>query len=503
MAGRSTHAHPTAFLKDDFEFEDDDSCGFGSDVDVDSDDDDEANLPPARDLYAQFDGSLSNETADTFSESSSPQESAYGVVKRLGNGKVEVSTEGNNRSSIVNMKMEGGESLYEMLPGEIEGSSPPSAMSKLTGRTSSGSSSSSRSASNRPLPAPPKQVSNPSADARARIDALRLRERQSSIGNNSPGAMDSRNMPVRARAASVAQVHTQRSMPGGMNTMRRQYTEMSPNMNGLVISRPGPMYEEKAKQPKSAGISGKGISRNVGRRGTMAVGPQQKKMQQITKLRNANSEKKNVWGMSLEEGFVGPMDHYTVQDYVLGSMDGDYLVRASSSSSNFVLCVNDYGQLANYTVKVGEGGDFEFYKTKFNSLKQVVAFARDHLVSLVKTGKPLRLFNPATVEPWFVGETDRNTVEAAVKGARQGQYLVRKSTAGDKFVIAVHDNGDVCNYQIDRNAGVGYKFGEQSFPTLRVVIAWFKEQPIRGLHSKFLTITDAVPFNWIVAAPES
>lgn len=323
-----------------------------------------------------------------------------------------------------------------------------------------------------------------SAEGRAKIEALRMMQRQTlSSGPELRSAATVRDALVRPRAASVV------VRPPG----------------GLVISKPGSMYNSTrtgqliARAPSTDANaerkSGRGIQRNVGRRGTMAVTAQMPKSRAKSMFKK--NDTKRQWGMGLEDGFVGQMDHFTVQDYVLGSMQGDYLVRLSSSSSDMVLCVNDFGSLANYKIIVTDGGNqYEFSQKRFSVLTDVIAFAKHTLKSLIEPGKLLGLNTPATVEPWFVGETDRNSIEKAVKGARQGQFLVRKSTAGDKFVIVVHDLGDVCNYQIDVAPGLGFEFGDQQFDTLRVVIDWFKEQPIRGMHSAQLRINDPVPFDW-------
>jgi len=39
-----------------------------------------------------------------------------------------------------------------------------------------------------------------------------------------------------------------------------------------------------------------------------------------------------------------------------------------------VLCVNDFGSLANYKIVVDGGGHFEFYQKRFGVLSDVIAF---------------------------------------------------------------------------------------------------------------------------------
>ena len=100
---------------------------------------------------------------------------------------------------------------------------------------------------------------------------------------------------------------------------------MRPRAASMVISRPGPMYQGGKRAPiptpiqrapsADAGGDGKlGIRRNVGRRGTMAVGAMtQAKSTAKTAIKDRSSTKAAIWGLGLEGGFVGAMDHFTVQ----------------------------------------------------------------------------------------------------------------------------------------------------------------------------------------------
>lgn len=89
--------------------------------------------------------------------------------------------------------------------------------------------------------------------------------------------------------------------------------------------------------------------------------------------------------------FVRGMDHPTTQRYVLGCMHGDYLIRQSSSSNNLVLCVNDKGTLANYTIAI-VGTQFVLQDHKFSVLSDLIAFASKNLTSFVRCFRGIALF---------------------------------------------------------------------------------------------------------------
>lgn len=148
------------------------------------------------------------------------------------------------------------------------------------------------------------------------------------------------------------------------------------------------------------------------------------------------------------EGFARGMDHETVQRKVLGALPGNYLIRESRTSDNLVLVVNDRGAMANFTIFVNRGpaaavGIFTLQEHPFGTLVELIAWAKGSLYSYSQPGTRMVIGMSVPLEPWFAGDVSKTEVETAVLAASHGTFLVRRSSDNRKFVVVVHDCGQV------------------------------------------------------------
>jgi hypothetical protein len=142
------------------------------------------------------------------------------------------------------------------------------------------------------------------------------------------------------------------------------------------------------------------------------------------------------------------MDHETVQRKVLGALPGNYLIRESRTSDNLVLVVNDRGAMANFTIFVNRGpaaavGIFTLQEHPFGTLVELIAWAKGSLYSYSQPGTRMVIGMSVPLEPWFAGDVSKTEVETAVLAASHGTFLVRRSSDNRKFVVVVHDCGQV------------------------------------------------------------
>ena len=77
-----------------------------------------------------------------------------------------------------------------------------------------------------------------------------------------------------------------------------------------------------------------------------------------------------------EPWYVGRMDRKKCERLVRAGMPGDFLVRRSASSETEIICVNDFGEAANFAVSYVEGELPVLYaRRQFNTLDDAVAHA--------------------------------------------------------------------------------------------------------------------------------
>ena len=103
-------------------------------------------------------------------------------------------------------------------------------------------------------------------------------------------------------------------------------------------------------------------------------------------------------GVVGKDWYAGTIDRVLCENTVKACMQGDFLVRKSGSSSGYVLCVNDNKSAVNYTITV-QGPKFVFTATKFNSIGEVVQFAK---VTPLKS--VARVSTNTTIPPVFLLE---------------------------------------------------------------------------------------------------
>mmetsp|Transcript_11835 Transcript_11835/g.30409 ORF Transcript_11835/g.30409 Transcript_11835/m.30409 type:complete len:561 (+) Transcript_11835:283-1965(+) len=205
-------------------------------------------------------------------------------------------------------------------------------------------------------------------------------------------------------------------------------------------------------------------------------------------------------------GFVRGMSHDVVQRKVRGSLVGNYLIRESRAGDNLVLVVNENDQIANFTIYLNRSpaaisSAFVMQDHPASTLQELMRWARSNLKSYSKPGVLVPLGKPCSLEPWFAGDYTKPDVETAVLAGKQGEFLIRKSSDGRKYVVVVHDCGQAANFTVDPvppaktgKAAQEYCFGTLKFDTLDEVVAWLCTNSLRGLATEKLRVTDAAPF---------
>jgi len=172
--------------------------------------------------------------------------------------------------------------------------------------------------------------------------------------------------------------------------------------------------------------------------------------------------------------YAGTIERMLCENTVKSCMQGDYLVRKSASSSGYVLCVNDNKSAVNYTISVS-GTKFTFTHASFASIDEVVQFAKGTpLKSVARAGQRLVLGHPAILHPWLSIDMDRATSERIVKEAGHGDFLVRLSSSGDKYVLVVNDTKIACSYSITMSPDKQFVFGGQVHASVAEVIEAMK-----------------------------
>ena len=200
--------------------------------------------------------------------------------------------------------------------------------------------------------------------------------------------------------------------------------------------------------------------------------------------------------LTKDEFYVSKMPRAVVEKIVKSNLGGDFLVRDSSSSEDLVLVLNDMGQASNYVVKSPSriSREFEFAKRKFPSVDAVLEYIRGHpLRSVVNKSKTVALGRPAVCAPWFWGHTTRSFAERCLKAQTHGMFLIRKNSAGDKFVLCVNDSGQVANYNVDNEGGGRLVMAGEAHDSVWGIVHWLEANYIRGQVTDQLGVTVPCP----------
>eukprot|EP00039_Didymoeca_costata_P001779 m.55053 g.55053 ORF g.55053 m.55053 type:complete len:663 (+) comp10963_c0_seq1:222-2210(+) len=94
------------------------------------------------------------------------------------------------------------------------------------------------------------------------------------------------------------------------------------------------------------------------------------------------------------------------------------------------------------------------------------------------------------VPPWFAGRLDRDKCDKAVQNGQEGDYLVRESRQGDKFVLCVKVNGKPKNFQIIMK-GANYVFSGRKHESLDKVVEYTLRKGILK-DSKIIKLGNAI-----------
>eukprot|EP00039_Didymoeca_costata_P029518 m.25012 g.25012 ORF g.25012 m.25012 type:complete len:513 (-) comp7665_c0_seq1:245-1783(-) len=198
-----------------------------------------------------------------------------------------------------------------------------------------------------------------------------------------------------------------------------------------------------------------------------------------------NKGKEHPWN-------AGVMDRHKCEEFVASCMNGDYLVRKSGSSPGYVLCVNDGGKPVNYTISVENGG-FKFTAKLFNSLEEVIKFALSTpLKSVTRPGQKLNLNNPAITESWLGIKIGREECEKKVANANHGDFMVRLSSKGDKYVLVVNDKGHACSFSVSMNPQKQYVFGASTHDSVKTLVESMRTRTFKSEYTFAMNLAKGV-----------
>eukprot|EP00039_Didymoeca_costata_P029873 m.26812 g.26812 ORF g.26812 m.26812 type:complete len:411 (+) comp7837_c0_seq1:128-1360(+) len=206
-----------------------------------------------------------------------------------------------------------------------------------------------------------------------------------------------------------------------------------------------------------------------------------------------NTEKemlKNLGVPSLATWYVGKMARKRFEKLVTSGMVGDFLVRRSGSSDSEILCVNDFGEPANYSILHVDGPLPLLYShQKFRTLDQVIAFARNNPLKS-RTKKLLEIQNPVPVAAWFRGSMERVPCEKMVAKCKSGEFVIRKSSSSSNYTLCVNDEGQYINFTI-KAAPSQFTIHDKEFPTLPALVDYLRIHGLRGKRCKNLCLGSA------------
>jgi hypothetical protein len=192
---------------------------------------------------------------------------------------------------------------------------------------------------------------------------------------------------------------------------------------------------------------------------------------------------------SRAQWYVGQMNRKKCERLVKGSMPGDFLVRRSASSETEILCVNDYGEAANFPIAYVVGPKPVVYSRKhFLTVDDAIAHALARPLKS-RLDKSLKLMHPANVDGWYDGEITREKCEKFVNRGEAGDFIVRKSSSGDSYTVCINEGGKKVS-QMSSKACVSFSirihgreqfvFRKRIFTSLESAIDDLRRKPLTG-----------------------
>ena len=97
---------------------------------------------------------------------------------------------------------------------------------------------------------------------------------------------------------------------------------------------------------------------------------------------------------------------------------------------------------------------------------------------------------PAIVKAWFSMGMTRQECEDMVRNAKHGDFMVRLSTSGEKYVLVVNDQKHACSYSITMNSTKQFVFGGTIHECVENVVDMMKSKPFKSQHTEELTLVD-------------
>lgn len=178
--------------------------------------------------------------------------------------------------------------------------------------------------------------------------------------------------------------------------------------------------------------------------------------------------------------YVGRMDRKKCERIVKASMPGDFLVRRSASSETEIICVNDFGEAANFAVSYVAGPMPVLYARKqFRTLDDAVQHAIARPLKS-RLNKPLILQNVAVLDGWFRGDMKRRDCEDAIEYGEMGDFIVRKSSSGETYTLCVNDGGRSVSFSIKVAGRKNFIFRKEAYSSLEEVIDGIRMRPLKS-----------------------
>jgi len=89
---------------------------------------------------------------------------------------------------------------------------------------------------------------------------------------------------------------------------------------------------------------------------------------------------------------------------------------------------------------------------------------------------------------WYAGEMDKNVCNKLVLAGPSGSFLVRVSSAGDRYVIVINDHGTAGPYQVKITPSKRLLWREDEYNTLADVVNNIRANPFKGMSKKIIEL---------------